>query len=168
MNDDYISSLPLPPSLISDSEDENDNDYNLIDDEEIGVSFFEMKKKRRSKKNGENEEETQLPTLLEIFKSLPKYPMKHLPQIKQLLSYYVNNRYDLWMRQMKIGFNILTYGFGSKLLLLNHFGRMKLLNENVMVIEGFKSQISIKEIINSIIKKSLKSDQAFTSPLAAV
>lgn len=68
---------------------------------------------------------------------------------------------------MNIGFNILLYGFGSKILLLNHFAKTQL-NNNILIIEGYSSRLSMKEIINSILNKALNSDQSFTSSILAV
>ncbi|XP_028741641.1 origin recognition complex subunit 2 isoform X1 [Peromyscus leucopus] len=70
-----------------------------------------------------------------------------------------------WMLQLRLGFNIVLYGLGSKRDLLEKF-RTTMLQESIhVVINGFFPGISVKSILNSITEEVLNHMGTFQSVL---
>lgn len=74
---------------------------------------------------------------------------KHEKEIESLLSSYKNS-YQQWFFQLRCGFNLLFYGFGSKKLLLEDFCNTSMVDNGVIVINGYLQSINVKQVAVAI------------------
>lgn len=58
--------------------------------------------------------------------------------------------FDRWMLEMSQGYNIITYGLGSKQRLLHKFCERHMGDRPLIVVNGFFPTITVKEILQSI------------------
>lgn len=65
-----------------------------------------------------------------------------------------------WLYILNQGFNVLLYGLGSKKQLLETFHSIHLMNETVMVVNGFFPSLTIKDILNTICNDILNINMA--------
>ncbi|KAB0800885.1 hypothetical protein PPYR_05239 [Photinus pyralis] len=81
--------------------------------------------------------------------------VKHNKQLKQVA---VENRdqFSKWLYILKEGFNVLLYGLGSKIKILNEFREKCLGNLPVLVVDGFFPNLSIKDIVTGIVNDILE------------
>ncbi|XP_032757067.1 origin recognition complex subunit 2 isoform X2 [Rattus rattus] len=73
--------------------------------------------------------------------------------------------FDKWILQLRLGFNIVLYGLGSKRDLLEKFRTTMLQDSIHVVINGFFPGISVKSILNSITEDVLSHMGTFQSVL---
>jgi len=85
-------------------------------------------------------------------------------ELKQLNQQYEQLFYK-WMLQLRLGFNIVLYGLGSKRDLLERFRTTVLQDSIHIVINGFFPGISVKSILNSITEEVLDHMGTFRSVL---
>ncbi|XP_027445205.1 origin recognition complex subunit 2 isoform X2 [Zalophus californianus] len=85
-------------------------------------------------------------------------------ELKQLNQQYEQLFYK-WMLQLRLGFNIVLYGLGSKRDLLERFRTTVLQDSIHVVINGFFPGISVKSILNSITEEALDHAGTFRSVL---
>ncbi|XP_030897890.1 origin recognition complex subunit 2 [Leptonychotes weddellii] len=85
-------------------------------------------------------------------------------ELKQLNQQYEQLFYK-WMLQLRLGFNIVLYGLGSKRDLLERFRTTVLQDSIHVVINGFFPGISVKSILNSITEEVLDHMGTFRSVL---
>lgn len=69
----------------------------------------------------------------------------------QRLHQYSISQFPKWKALLDNGYNIITYGVGSKRSILQSFHYNFLKDEDVIVINGFYPNLTIKEILGSII-----------------
>ena len=81
------------------------------------------------------------------------------------LYHMYENLFDYWLCQLKTGFNILLYGLGSKLKLLDEFRKKKLSSCYQLVIYGFFPGLSLKEILNTLTSDMLEHTGRFKTPV---
>ena len=81
------------------------------------------------------------------------------------LHHMYDNLFDYWLCQLKTGFNILLYGLGSKLKLLDEFRKKKLSTCYQLVIYGFFPGLSLKEILNTLTSDMLEHTGRFKTPV---
>lgn len=85
-------------------------------------------------------------------------------ELKQLNQQY-EQLFHKWMLQLRLGFNIVLYGLGSKRDLLERF-RTSVLQDSIhVVINGFFPGISVKSILNSVTEEVLDHMGTFRSAL---
>lgn len=82
------------------------------------------------------------------------YPMDIDPLLReeagpQLMTVY-HGLFDYWFNQLRAGFNVLLYGMGSKMKLIDKFYKTKLSSMTTMTIYGFFPEVNIKSILNTI------------------
>ncbi|XP_032833233.2 origin recognition complex subunit 2 [Petromyzon marinus] len=70
-----------------------------------------------------------------------------------------------WMTQLRLGFNVLLYGLGSKRNLLEDFRCSLLPNRCHVVINGYFPSITIKMVLNSIISEFLEDGIGIRNPM---
>ncbi|XP_013966407.1 origin recognition complex subunit 2 isoform X1 [Canis lupus baileyi] len=85
-------------------------------------------------------------------------------ELKQLSQQY-EQLFHKWMLQLRLGFNIVLYGLGSKRDLLERFRTTVLQDSIHVVINGFFPGISVKSILNSITEEVLNHMGTFRSVL---
>ncbi|XP_074564589.1 origin of replication complex subunit 2 isoform X2 [Curcuma longa] len=90
-------------------------------------------------------------------------PPKHEKEIEQLTKSY-RNLYPKWLFELRCGFGLLMYGFGSKKALLEDFASTSLTDFGVVVINGYlpsnnlkQALISLAEVLSDQLKHERKS-----------
>ncbi|XP_078445405.1 origin recognition complex second largest subunit 2 [Wolffia australiana] len=71
---------------------------------------------------------------------------KHEKEIKRLMNSY-KDLYPEWLFELRCGFGVLTYGFGSKKALLEDFASSTLTNHGVVVVNGYLPSVNLKQVI---------------------
>ncbi|RIB28897.1 origin recognition complex, subunit 2, partial [Gigaspora rosea] len=86
----------------------------------------------------------------ECMSILTKIPVKHRNEIESLTELY-KCQFLQWYIELKSGFNLLFYGYGSKKKLLEEFSETYLRDRPLLVINGFLSKLKIKEVFLQVI-----------------
>ncbi|CAG8664641.1 3094_t:CDS:1 [Gigaspora margarita] len=86
----------------------------------------------------------------ECMSILTKVPVKHKTEIESLTELY-KCQFLQWYIELKSGFNLLFYGYGSKKKLLEEFSQAYLRDRPLLVINGFLSKLKIKEVFLQVI-----------------
>lgn len=94
---------------------------------------------------------------------LGKNTPRFAEEINQLNSKHEKN-FRQWMLQLRMGFNILLYGLGSKQLLLEKFRSSMLSDYDHVVVNGFFPSITLKSILNSITVDVFEHQGSFRNP----
>ncbi|KAF5282101.1 hypothetical protein FQR65_LT14419 [Abscondita terminalis] len=81
--------------------------------------------------------------------------VKHKKNLKQL-SVKNSEQFSKWLYLMKEGFNVLLYGLGSKMTILQNFIQECISSMPVIVINGFFPNLSIKNVVDNIINDVLE------------
>ncbi|CAM0871842.1 unnamed protein product [Alopecurus aequalis] len=81
--------------------------------------------------------------------SLAEIPPKHEKEIDALTRSY-KDQYRNWLFELRCGFGLLMYGFGSKKLLLEDFASTTLTGYTVIVVNGYLPSINLKQVIAAI------------------
>lgn len=81
--------------------------------------------------------------------SLAEIPPKHEKEVDALTKSY-KDQYRNWLFELRCGFSLLMYGFGSKKLLLEDFASTTLTDFTVMVINGYLPSINLKQVMVTI------------------
>ncbi|RLN12974.1 origin of replication complex subunit 2 [Panicum miliaceum] len=81
--------------------------------------------------------------------SLAETPPKHEEEVEALTRSY-KDQYRNWLFELRCGFGLLMYGFGSKKQLLEDFASTTLTDFTVIVINGYLPSISLKQVIATI------------------
>ncbi|KAM9380443.1 origin recognition complex subunit 2 [Phaethornis superciliosus] len=95
---------------------------------------------------------------------LKKVPIAYAAEIKELNQQH-EALFAKWMLQLRLGFNIVLYGLGSKRDLLEKFRTSVLLDGVHLVVNGYFPSITVKSILNSITEEVLDYGGSFRSPL---
>lgn len=74
---------------------------------------------------------------------------KHEKEIEALLRRY-KDLYSKWLFELRCGFGLLMYGFGSKKILLEDFASSTLTDFGVVVINGYLPSVNIKQGVITI------------------
>ncbi|ORX94954.1 ORC2-domain-containing protein [Basidiobolus meristosporus CBS 931.73] len=108
---------------------------------------------------------SKLPTLehKDFITALRSVPVKHVQEAELLQSLH-EQQFFQWYFELKSGFNILFYGFGSKRKLLNKFAQSYLTDGSLLVVNGYFPTISIKEILGKIIEDVVQKNGSLGSP----
>ncbi|XP_044982865.1 origin of replication complex subunit 2 [Hordeum vulgare subsp. vulgare] len=81
--------------------------------------------------------------------SLAEIPPKHEKEVEALTRSY-KEQYRNWLFELRCGFGLLMYGFGSKKLLLEDFASTTLTDFTVIVVNGYLPSINLKQVIATI------------------
>ncbi|THX39700.1 ORC2-domain-containing protein [Aureobasidium pullulans] len=88
---------------------------------------------------------------------------------KDFLTRLHENAFDQWMFELEEGFNICIYGYGSKRHLLldfaDHLHESSDKKPNVIVVNGYSPNISVRDLLTAIAKHGLPSSMASKLPL---
>ncbi|XP_020250432.1 origin of replication complex subunit 2 [Asparagus officinalis] len=71
---------------------------------------------------------------------------KHEKEIEALLRRY-KDMYSKWLFELRCGFGLLFYGFGSKKVLLEDFASTSLTDFGVLVVNGYLPSVNIKQVV---------------------
>ncbi|KAK2657919.1 hypothetical protein Ddye_010971 [Dipteronia dyeriana] len=71
---------------------------------------------------------------------------KHEREIESLMESY-KSLYSKWVFELRCGFGLLMYGFGSKKALIEDFASTALTEYSVVVINGYLQSINIKQVM---------------------
>lgn len=71
---------------------------------------------------------------------------KHEKETASLLKTY-KDMYSKWLFELRCGFGLLMYGFGSKKILLEDFASSTLTDFGVVVINGYLHSVNIKQVV---------------------
>ncbi|CAM6124302.1 unnamed protein product [Calypogeia fissa] len=80
---------------------------------------------------------------------LEKLPPKHKEEQAALLASY-EEHYSHWHFQLKCGFGLLLYGFGSKKALLEDFASSELSDGPAVVVNGYLPTVKVKHVVFTI------------------
>ncbi|XP_071604017.1 origin recognition complex subunit 2 [Heliangelus exortis] len=94
---------------------------------------------------------------------LKKVPIAYAAEIQELNQQH-EALFTKWMLQLRLGFNIVLYGLGSKRELLEKFRASVLLDVVHLVVNGYFPSITVKSILNSITEEVLDYGGSFCSP----
>ncbi|OAY66704.1 Origin of replication complex subunit 2, partial [Ananas comosus] len=83
--------------------------------------------------------------------SLAGIATKHEKEIKALLKRY-KDLYPRWLFELRCGFGLLMYGFGSKKVLLEDFASTTLTDYGVIVINGYLPSVNIKQVLITMVE----------------
>ncbi|XP_037426394.1 origin of replication complex subunit 2-like [Triticum dicoccoides] len=81
--------------------------------------------------------------------SLAEIPPKHEKEVEALTRSY-KDQYRNWLFELRCGFGLLMYGFGSKKLLLEDFASTTLTDFTVIVVNGYLPSINLKQVLATI------------------
>lgn len=133
-----------------DSENEDHEGQDLIDAD--GPSYQRYFANLHAKpSNTSNNTLSKLPvlSLQSLIAALEKAPRKHASEIALLRSLH-QDQFPQWYFELKQGFNLLFYGYGSKRTLLNQFATDVLNDAPLVVINGFFPTINARTILSKI------------------
>ncbi|KAK9748618.1 hypothetical protein RND81_02G069800 [Saponaria officinalis] len=154
-------------------------DINEVDDEdlEFSRSYFLAKELGSSvKKSGHKLSDIDLVSEEELRAAASNLKPKHEKEVKDLLKTY-KSLYQKWAFELRCGFGLLMYGFGSKKALIEDFASTTLTEFSVLVINGYLQSVNMKQAIIAVAElfmdqmksnrkttgSSAKAQQPFTS-----
>jgi len=92
------------------------------------------------------------------FRLLATYKNQHEEDIEHLCSLHQQN-FPQWSFELSQGFNVMSYGYGSKRSLIMDYVKQEATSDNpVVIINGFIPSITIREILNTVTNAALGSD----------
>ncbi|XAR64059.1 hypothetical protein NMG60_11024262 [Bertholletia excelsa] len=127
-------------------------DANDIDDEEFEFSrnYFLAKELGNSgKKSNSKLSDIDLVDEQELREAASNLQPKHESEIACLLNSY-KSLYSKWVCELRCGFGLLMYGFGSKKALLEDFASTALTEYSVVVINGYLQSINLKQVVAAL------------------
>lgn len=127
-------------------------DVNDIDENEYGFSrnYFLAKELRGScKKSAHKLSDIDIVDEQELRVAASNIEPKHEKEIAALVNDY-KSLYPKWLFELRCGFGLLMYGFGSKKALIEDFASTALAEYSVVVINGFLQSINIKQVFTAI------------------
>ncbi|CDP01345.1 unnamed protein product [Coffea canephora] len=139
-----------------------------IEEDEFGFSrnYFLAKELGNSgKKSGHKLADIDVVDEEELREALANIEQKHEKEIDELIKTYKSS-YQEWVCELRCGFGLLMYGFGSKRTLLEDFASTALTEYSVVVINGYLQSINLKQVVITLAEllcDQLKAQQKFTS-----
>ncbi|KAF9602764.1 hypothetical protein IFM89_030920 [Coptis chinensis] len=124
-------------------------DINEADEEEFGFSrnYFLAKELRGSSKKSTGKlSELNIVDEQELREAGSKIVIKHEKEIGDLVNGY-KNFYSKWVFELRRGFGLLMYGFGSKKTFIEDFASTALTEYGVIVINGYLQSVNLKHVI---------------------
>ncbi|XP_057531929.1 origin of replication complex subunit 2 isoform X1 [Amaranthus tricolor] len=127
-------------------------DINDVDDEEFGFSrnYFLAKESGTSgKKSGSKLFDIDLVSEEELRAAVQDLEPKHEKEVEALMNSY-RSSYQEWVFELRCGFGLLMYGFGSKKMLLEDFASTALKEYSVLVVNGYLPSVNIKQVLIAV------------------
>ncbi|KAL5558887.1 hypothetical protein UlMin_035098 [Ulmus minor] len=124
-------------------------DMNEGEDEEFGFSrnyFLAKESKGAGKKSAHKLSDIDLVDEQELRAAGATIVPKHEKEIEDLMISY-KSLYPKWVFELRCGFGLLMYGFGSKKALIEDFASTALTEYSVVVINGYLQSINIKQVL---------------------
>ncbi|KAL0017357.1 hypothetical protein SO802_004426 [Lithocarpus litseifolius] len=129
---------------------ETNNDIeDMEEEEEFGFSrnYFLAKELGSSgKKSARKLSEINLVDEQELRAAASNIEPKHEKEVVALMNSY-KSLYSKWVFELRCGFGLLMYGFGSKKALIEDFASTALTDYSVVVINGYLQAINIKQVV---------------------
>lgn len=139
---------------------------NDIEEEEFEFSrnYFLAKESGTSgKKSSHKLSDINLVDEQELREAASNIEPKHEKEIISLMNSY-KSFYPKWIFELRTGFGLLMYGFGSKKVLLEDFASTALTDYSVVVINGYLQSINLKQVVVTL--SELLWEQLKTQPRA--
>ncbi|CAI9117640.1 OLC1v1019072C1 [Oldenlandia corymbosa var. corymbosa] len=122
---------------------------NEIEEDEFGFSrnyFLSKEIGNPGKKSAHKLSDIDLVDEQELRDAVAKIEQKHEQEIDDLIKSY-KSLYQEWVLELRCGFGLLMYGFGSKRTLLEDFASSALAEYSVIVINGYLQSINLKQVL---------------------
>lgn len=122
---------------------------NNVDDEEFGFSrnyFLAKELGGAGKKSKHKLAEIDVVDEQELREAVANIEPKHKSEMAPLMNSY-KSLYPDWAFQIRCGFGLLMYGFGSKKSLIEDFASTSLTEFGVVVINGYLQPINLKQVL---------------------
>lgn len=148
-------------------------DINDVDDEEFGFSrnYFLAKELGSSgKKSTHRLSDIDVVPEEELRAAVANLEMKHAKEVKALMESY-RSLYDKWVFELRCGFGLLMYGFGSKKALIEDFAATALVDYSVIVVNGYLQSVNMKQVLVAVAElfwDQIKSKRKTTGSLPKV
>ncbi|EEF34658.1 origin of replication complex subunit 2 [Ricinus communis] len=137
-------------------------EMNDVEEEELGFSrnyFLAKELGSTNKKSASKISDIDLVDEQELRAAAANIEPKHEKEIIALMNSY-KKLYPRWVFELRCGFGLLMYGFGSKKALIEDFASTALTKYPVMVVNGYLQSINLKQVIIALAE--LWSDQLKT------
>ncbi|PON79311.1 Origin recognition complex, subunit [Trema orientale] len=124
-------------------------EINEGDDDEFGFSrnyFLAKELGGSAKKSTRKLSDIDLVDEQELRTAVANIEPKHEKEIEELMSSY-KTMYPRWVFEIRCGFGLLMYGFGSKKALIEDFASTALTEYSVFVINGYLHSINMKQVL---------------------
>lgn len=134
-------------------------DIDNIEEDEFGFSrnyFLAKELGGSSKRSARKLSDISLVDEQELRETAFNIETKHEKEIAELLNDY-KTMYPKWVFELRCGFGLLMYGFGSKKGLIEDFASSSLTEYSVVVINGYLPSVNLKQVLLAIAE--LLSDQ---------
>ncbi|KAJ3119789.1 Origin recognition complex subunit 2 [Nowakowskiella sp. JEL0407] len=154
------------------ADDEEDDDPNSLSNvyNASQEQYFAANKTNSKTSNNTLAKLPQL-ELSDFHKIRPLLTLKHKKEIEEL-NFWHEELFEQWVFELTLGdFNLMFYGYGSKINLISKFVDKYLIDAPVVVVNGFFPSISIREILLQIVQGVLQLPDVPASPpelLAAI
>ncbi|KAK3039410.1 hypothetical protein RJ639_027659 [Escallonia herrerae] len=122
---------------------------NTMEEEEFGFSrnyFLARELGTSCKKSAHKLSEIDLVDEEELRIAASAIEPKHEKEITSLMHSY-RSLYPKWVCELRCGFGLLMYGFGSKKALIEDFASTSLTEYTVVVINGYLQAINLKQVV---------------------
>nr|VDD05702.1 unnamed protein product [Brassica oleracea] len=146
-------------------------DIDNIEEDEFGFSrnyFLAKELGGSSKRSARKLSDINLVDEQELRETAFNIETKHEKEISELMNEY-KTMYPKWVFELRCGFGLLMYGFGSKKGLLEDFASSSLTEYSVVVINGYLPSVNLKQVLLAIaelLSEQLKSRRRSSVSLA--
>ncbi|XP_064472242.1 origin recognition complex subunit 2-like [Ornithodoros turicata] len=146
-------------SAESDSERSSEDEADKEDTEADLKNYFSLVSKARSKTSNHmlSKLGRPMPSMEEINQILSQATDPNIGQRNNLLQEHRRN-FSKWMALLKEGFNLLLYGVGSKIKLMQNFKEDYLSNHACVTINGFNPGITTQEVVTTILRQVMREE----------
>ncbi|KDO29367.1 hypothetical protein SPRG_05903 [Saprolegnia parasitica CBS 223.65] len=135
----------------------DDDDRCIIMGNQQAKDYFSSRKFRKRAKDDKKISGIQLLGGAEVHRELVKWDKAHDEDVSvAILAEYEAHRFPTWRNQLSAGFNLLFTGFGSKIQLLQAFGRLVGADEHVMHVHGYLPSVSMRFVVAFLFDKLFK------------
>ncbi|TYI04126.1 hypothetical protein ES332_A11G392900v1 [Gossypium tomentosum] len=124
-------------------------DFNAAEEEEFGFSRNYLLAKETGssgKKSARKLSDINVVDEQELREASANIEPKHQNDVADLINSY-KSLYPKWVFDLRCGFGLLMYGFGSKKSLIEDFASTALAEHSIVVINGYLQSINIKQVI---------------------
>ncbi|XP_010529837.1 PREDICTED: origin of replication complex subunit 2 [Tarenaya hassleriana] len=132
---------------------------NNIEEDEFGFSrnyFLAKELGGTGKKSAHKLSDINVVDEQELRAAASNIEMKHEKEIAALMDEY-KTMYPKWVFELRCGFGLLMYGFGSKKALIEDFASSSLTEYSVVVVNGYLPSVNLKQVLTTLAE--LLSDQ---------